>query len=144
LCPADNNDYPDPQYEAFMEAWTESEGNESTERTTKRHRSRFTRGTKHRPRNIEESEEEYSYNPAEPSSTTDPDSYTRRQEFLAKVAAAAGSTYISYARAPHSNNNFGLKILNLKFILRKVIGLRNICRFTSTTKIHLLKVMLMC
>jgi hypothetical protein len=104
LCLADDNEDPDPEYEAFMDALTEDEEDESVEKTRKRHRGRFTRGTKHRPRNIEESEEEEDhYNPAEPRSSKAPDSNTRRQELLAKAAVAAGSKYSCHARALHSN-----------------------------------------
>lgn len=129
MCLTDDNDEPDPQYEAFMDALIGDEEDESSEKARKRHRGRFTRGTKHRPRNSEESEEEDYYNPAEPSSTKAPDSNTRRQELLAKVAAAAGSKYSYHAIALHSNNNSGLKILHT------VTALRNVWRFTSTTTV---------
>jgi hypothetical protein len=78
-----------------MAAFGEEDEDESTEKPKKRHRSRFSRSTRRRPKNREESdEEEDDYNPADPISTKSPDSHTRRQEFLAKVSAAAGSKHI--------------------------------------------------
>jgi hypothetical protein len=89
----DDNKEPDSQYEAFLAAYAEEDDDESFEKTKNKHRSRFARSTKRRNKYEEESDEESDYNPAEPQSSRSPDSYTRRQEFLAKVAAAAGSKY---------------------------------------------------
>jgi hypothetical protein len=66
---------------------------ESIEKPRNKIRSRHARSAKHRSRNNFESDEDDDSNPAEPASTKSPDSHTRRQEFLAKVAAAAGSKY---------------------------------------------------
>lgn len=95
LCLTDDNKKPDPQYEAFIAALAEADEDEVTEKPKKRLRSRFTRSPGHAPWNTEAWDEEDDHNPAQPSSTESPDSNTRRQEFLAKVSAAAGSMYIS-------------------------------------------------
>lgn len=87
----DDNEESDPQYEAYLAAFTEDE-DESTEKVKNKHRGRYARSTKRRHQYEEDSEEESEYNPAEPQSRS-PDSHSRRQEFLAKVAAAAGSKY---------------------------------------------------
>jgi hypothetical protein len=87
----DDNEEPTPQYEAYLAAFTEDE-DESNEKSKNKHRGRYARSTKRRHQYEGESDEESEYNPAEPLSRS-PDSYSRRQEFLAKVAAAAGSKY---------------------------------------------------
>jgi hypothetical protein len=92
LCFTDDNKEPDPQYEAFMADLGEADQNLSSEKPKRKHRDRVTRATRHRPSNNEELQEDDS-NPADPSSTNSPDSFIRRQEFLAKVSAAAGSKY---------------------------------------------------
>jgi hypothetical protein len=83
---------PDPQYEAFMAAFAETDEDQNTGKPKKKQRSQFTNAPRHSLWNNEED----NYNPANPSSTKSPDSYARRQEFLAKVSAAAGSKYISW------------------------------------------------
>jgi hypothetical protein len=87
----DDNKEPDPQYEAYMAAFAEEDEDESNEKSKNKHRGRYARSTKRRHQSEEDSEES-EYNPAEPQSRS-PDSHSRRQEFLAKVAAAAGSKY---------------------------------------------------
>jgi hypothetical protein len=87
----DDNEEPDPQYEAYLAAFIEEYEGESIEKAKGKHRGRYTRSTKRRHQ-YEDSDEDSEYNPAEPQSRS-PDSYSRRQEFLAKVAAAAGSKY---------------------------------------------------
>jgi hypothetical protein len=87
----DDNEKPDPQYEAYLAAFTEGDEYESMEKGKNKHRGRYARST-HRRTSEEDSDEESDYNPAEPQSRS-PDSYNRRQEYLAKVAAAAGSMY---------------------------------------------------
>jgi hypothetical protein len=84
-----------------MDAFAAREEDEANEKPTKKLRSRFGRSLKHRPKKAEEWEEdeEDNYNPAYPRSDKAPDSSARRQEFLAKVAAAAGSTYHVYELA---------------------------------------------
>jgi len=88
----DDNEQPDPQYEAYLAAFTEEYEDGSAEKLKNKYRGRHARSTKRRHQYEEGSGEESEYNPAEPQSRS-PDSYTRQQEFLAKVAAAAGSMY---------------------------------------------------
>jgi hypothetical protein len=88
----DDNKEPDPQYEAYLATFAEEDQDESNEKAKNKHRGRYARSTKRRHQYEEDSEEESEYNPAEPQSRS-PDSYSRRQEYLAKVAAAVGSKY---------------------------------------------------
>jgi hypothetical protein len=97
LCLTDDNKESDPQYEAFTAAFGEADEDESPEKTKQKLRRRSTRTTEHGLWNNEEWDEEDDYNPADPSSTKSPDSHTRRQEFLAKASAAAGSMYEHYS-----------------------------------------------
>jgi hypothetical protein len=66
---------------------------ERSEKPRNKYRSRYARSAKRRSKYNEDSDEDDDFNPAEPESTKSPDSYIRRQEFLAKVAAAAGSKH---------------------------------------------------
>jgi hypothetical protein len=91
FCPTDDNDEPDPQYEEFMAKFGEDSEEEITEKPKNKHRARYARSPKHKARYNPESDEDNESNPAQPDSETAPDSNTRRQEFLAKAAAAAGS-----------------------------------------------------
>jgi hypothetical protein len=79
-----------------MAAFAETDEDESTGKPKKKQRSRFAHVPRHPLWNNEEWNEEDNYNPANPSSSKSPDSYNRRQEFLAKVSAVAGSKYISW------------------------------------------------
>jgi hypothetical protein len=87
----DDNKQPDPQYEAYLAAFTEEDEYESMEKGKNKHRGRYARSARRR-NGEEKSGEEIGYNPAEPQ-TRYPDSHNRRQEYLAKVAATAGSMY---------------------------------------------------
>jgi hypothetical protein len=90
----DDNEEPDSQYEAYLAAFTEEDEYESKEKSKYKQRGRYARSTRRR-QSEEDSYEEIGYNPAEPQSRS-PDSHSRRQEYLAKVAAAAGSMYACY------------------------------------------------
>jgi hypothetical protein len=87
----DDNEVPDPQYEAYLAAFTEQDEDENISNAKNKHRGRYARSAR-RHKYEEDSDEESEYNPAEPQSRS-PGSHSRRQEFLAKVAAAAGSKY---------------------------------------------------
>jgi hypothetical protein len=87
----DDNEQPDPQYEAYLAAFTEEDEYESMEKGKNKHRGRYARSARRR-NGEEDSGEESDYNPAEPLSRS-PDSHNRRQEYLAKAVAAAGSMY---------------------------------------------------
>jgi hypothetical protein len=74
-----------------MAKFGEDSEEETTEKPRSKHRGRYARSPKHIARYNSESDEDNESNPAQPDSETAPDSNIRRQEFLAKAAAAAGS-----------------------------------------------------
>jgi hypothetical protein len=90
---SDDNEEPDSQYEAILAALTDDYDYDVSQHPKNKHRGRLARSTKRRNKNNEDSEEENDSNAAEPQSSKAANSYIRRQEFLAKAAAAAGSEY---------------------------------------------------
>jgi hypothetical protein len=78
-----------------MAAFGEADEDGITVKPQKKLWSQSTRTIRQGFWNDEKLKAEDDYNPADPSSTNSPDSYIRRQEFLAKVSAAAGGMYIS-------------------------------------------------